>query len=95
MVVDHIFTHSTYVSNAHRLITVCQSVLILKMVSEQPMPFIGYKIVIKVLDRGEEINSLPINTYTNFTDYIGNYPAIENLSVIQELAVIKETMTQN
>ena len=28
----------------------------------------------------------PINTYTSFTDYIGNYPAIENLTAIQELA---------
>lgn len=28
----------------------------------------------------------PINTYTSFTDYIGNYPAIENFRAIQELA---------
>ena len=58
MVVDHIFTHSAYAYLTSPFDN-CMSICIDTQDGfGQPMPFIGYKIVIKVLDRGEEINSL-------------------------------------
>ena len=87
MVVDHIFTHSAYAyltSPFDNCMSICVdthdgfgATNAIYWIQDSDKSFRPWR-------RDQQFS--PINTYTSFTDYIGNYPAIENLTAIQELA---------
>ena len=87
MIVDHIFAHCSY-SYLTSPFDNCMSICI-----DSQDGFGATNAIYWVQDSDKSFRLwrrdqqfAPINTYTSFTDYIGNYPAIENFTAIQELA---------
>ena len=87
MVVDHIFAHCSY-NYLTSPFDNCMSICI-----DSQDGFGATNAIYWMQDSDKSFRLwrrdqqfAPINTYTSFTDYIGNYPAIENFTAIQELA---------
>jgi len=87
MVVDHIFAHCSY-SYLTSPFDNCMSICI-----DSQDGFGATNAIYWMQDSDKSFRLwrrdqqfAPINTYTSFTDYIGNHPAIENFRSIQELA---------